>query len=304
MFCMSLGVVLLVCNAMLPCYVAIAACYVSQIVCEIDRTILSSSFNPVCQLALVAHSPEQLFHSYTESCPTSLLWAVKPNLIRTLGRFWKYSAISVDRNYASLGGGARIIRGYTSQTHNLPTPSISGSLLQSFLGYNPHYANVKGAGILLEEDMSVGECWCISGATGHVAIQLSETVFISHISVDYASPRLSSEEDISSAPQNMSLWVLLPLGDTKQAPNLQTRWATEFEFKADQDADFLPMSKFAQAMKFQYNIRQPPTCQIFPFQFRMPSPSQTVIVEINSNEDGATTCLYWLGIHGIQAGRL
>jgi hypothetical protein len=79
--------------------------------------------------------------------------------------------------------------------------------MQLFFGYNPQYANLKTAGIVLEEDTSVGECWCISGAIGHIAIQLFEVVFISHLSVDYAFPLLLSQEDISSALQNMSLWV-------------------------------------------------------------------------------------------------
>ena len=181
---------------MLPCYVAVAACYVSQIICEVDRTFLSSSLNPLCQLALVAHSPKQLLHTDLETCSTSLLWAVKPNFIRTFGKFWKFTGIAINRNYASLGGGARIIRGYTSQTHNLPSPSLTGSLAQFLFGYNPQYANVQRAGIILEEDTSIGECWCMSGAVGHVAIQLSEAVFISHLSVDYAAPRLLSEEEI------------------------------------------------------------------------------------------------------------
>jgi len=289
---------------MLPCYVAIAACYVSQIICEVDRTFLSSSLNPLCQLALVAHSPKQLLHTDLETCSTSLLWAVKPNFIRTFGKFWKFTGIAINRNYASLGGGARIIRGYTSQTHNLPSPSLTGSLAQFLFGYNPQYANVQRAGIILEEDTSIGECWCMSGAVGHVAIQLSEAVFISHLSVDYAAPRLLSEEEIMTATQNMSLWVLLPSSDIEQEPNFQMRPVKGFEFKADQDADFPPGSQFVHALEFQYDIRKPPTRQIFPFQFRMLSPSRTVIVEIKSNEGGAITCLYWLGIHGAKAGRI
>ena len=226
---MSLGIILLAFSAAVPCSIAIAACYVSQIICEVDRMSLSSSLTPVCRLASAAHSPEQLFHTHRETCPTSLLWTVKPGLNRIFGKFWMSAAIAVNRNYASLGGGARIIRGYTSPTHNLPPPSLSGSLIQFLFGYNPQYANVNTAGIILEEDTSVGECWCLSRARGHVAIQLSEVVFISHISVDYASPQLLSQEDISNAPQNMTLWVLIPLEDAKQLPDIRVRSVKEFE---------------------------------------------------------------------------
>jgi hypothetical protein len=297
---MSLGAVLLTCNAIVPCYIAIAACYVSQVICEVDRTFLTSSLTPVCRLASAAHSPEQLFHIHHDTCPTSLLWTVKPSFNRLLGKFWTSTAVAVNRNYASLGGGARIIRGYTSPTHNLPPPSFSGSLIQSLFGYNPQYANVKSAGIVLEEDTSVGECWCLSGASGHVAIQLSEMVFISHISVDYASPRLLSQQDISRAPQNMSLWVLFPLADAERPPNTQMRLVKEFKLKRDRDANFPPASRFIQVLDFQYNIQKPPTRQIFSLPFRMPSPSQTIIMEIKSNEGAPITCLYWLGIHGMR----
>lgn len=289
----------------MPCYAAIAICYVSQVICELDRTLLSATLTPVCQLASAAHSPEQLFHSHTETCPTSLLWGVKPNVIHVLGKFWKYTAIAADRNYASRGGGARIIRGYTSQTHNLPPHSLSGSLLQSFFGYNPQYATVNGAGTILEEDISIGESWCMSRAVGHVAIQLSEAVYISHISVDYASPRLLSEEDISRAPQNLSLWVLLPLADAAehQRPYLQRRPVKEFGFKPDRDAVFSRASEFVQVLDSQYNIGKPPTRQIFALPFRMSIPSQTVVLEIKSNEGAPITCLYWLGIYGMK-GRI
>ena len=50
---------------------------------------------------------------------------------------------------------------YTSGTHGLPPPSIFGSLAESVFGYNPQYANVNGAGIILEESVGVGECWRI-----------------------------------------------------------------------------------------------------------------------------------------------
>lgn len=287
----------------MPCYIAVAACYMSQIMCETDRVFLSSSLNPLCQLALVAHSSEHLLHTDLEACPASFLWAVKPNFILMFGNFWKFT-VATNRNYASLGGGARIIRGYTSETHDLPAPSLTGSLSRLFFGYNPQYANVQGAGIILEEDTGVGECWCISGAVGHVAIQLSGTVFISHLSVDYAAPRLLSEEEIASAPQNMSIWILLPPSAIKQDPNFNMRPAKGFEFRADQDADFPSGSQFVHALEFQYDVRKPPTRQIFPFRFRTLSPTQTVIVEIKSNEGGATTCLYWLGIHGRRADHI
>ena len=136
---LSLGFALLAWKAVLPCYVAIGACYVSQVVCKTDRSIFSASMNTLCKLALMSHSPNHLLQALP-----------------------------------SHGGGANILCGYTSWTHGLPYPSF-GSLSESIFGYNPQYANVKGAGIILEESTGVGECWQISGRIGHIAICLSET---------------------------------------------------------------------------------------------------------------------------------
>jgi hypothetical protein len=93
--------------------------------CEVDRTFLSSSLTLVCRLASAAHSPEQLFHTHrenmsdislmdSESWPQSHLWEILD-----------VCSNSSQPELCSLGGGARIIRGYTSPTQNLPPPSLS-----------------------------------------------------------------------------------------------------------------------------------------------------------------------------------
>jgi hypothetical protein len=179
-----------------------------QAICEIDRTIFSASMNPLCKLALLSHTPDSLHHTHhLQTCPTTVLWTVKPYISRIL---MMQTPISFNRNYVAYGGGASILRRYTSKTHDLPPPSIMGSLAESLFGYNPQYADINGGGIILEESMGVGECWRIYGGVGQVAINLSELVFISHIAMDHASPSLLSEDGMASAPKNMAIWALLP----------------------------------------------------------------------------------------------
>ena len=96
----------------------------------------------------------------SQTCPISILGFVKPY---NLMGHWRQTPCSFNRNYAAYGEGARVLRRFTSQTHGLPPPSILGSLAESLFGYNPQYANVNGAGIILEESVDVGECWRISG---------------------------------------------------------------------------------------------------------------------------------------------
>ncbi len=282
----------------LPCYVTIAACSVAQAVCEVDRTIFSGSMNPLCNLALLSHSPDYLHHPLSPACPTTILRAVKPYI----SGLWRQPLVPFNRNYALYGGGANILRGYTSKTHDLPSPSILGSLTESIFGYNPQYANVNGAGVILEESMGVGECWRISGGIGHAAINLSEAVFISHIAVDHASPILLSEDDITSAPKNMVLWALLPpTDDAEYHFKMPTRPLHDFKLKKYGKDDLPVSSRLFQIIDFEYSISKQPTRQIFQVPFRMHTPTQTVVLEIKTNEGSDTTCIYWLGIYGSRS---
>ena len=296
---LSLGFVLLAWKAVLPCYVTIAACYMSQAICEIDRTIFSASMNPLCKLALVSHSPDHLRHTLSPTCPTTTLWTVRPYISHTLMSLWTQAPVSFNRNYASYGGGASILRGYTSKTHNLPSPSILGSLVESIFGYNPQYAEVNGAGIILEESMSVGECWCISGGTGHVAVNLSEAVFISHIAMDHPSPTLLSEDDVASVPKNIVLWALLP--PTNDAEYKHTRSLNDFKLKKYGKDDLPETSRLLPIIDFQYNVLKQPTRQIFQIPVRMPFPTPVVVLEITTNGGSGTTCVYWLGVYGSRS---
>ena len=302
----SFGFALLASSAAVPCYVGIALCYLSQAVCELDRLLFSSSLNPICKLTSMAHSPEQLAQAQDglSTCPTTLLLTVKPRVANILWSLGQQTPVAIDRNFASQGGGANIVRGYTSHTHDVPPPSFIGQAAKYFIGYNPEYANIKGASTILEEDTNVGECWQFSGTAGHVAIQLSEPVFFSHIAIDHASPRLLSEKEMASAPQNVSLWILRPGGpdNVPLQSDLPTRPLKTFKIRKDVDPILASGSSLLiRLLDIQYNIRKPPTRQIFSIPFHIQFSSQTVIVEVLSNGGASTTCIYWVGIYGLSA---
>jgi hypothetical protein len=292
---LALGFMFLAWNAFLPCYVAIAACYISQAICEIDRAIFSSSMNPLCKLALLSHTPDRRL---SQTCPTAVLWTVKPYVSHTLMGLWRPFPISFNQNYAAYGGGASILRRYTSKTHNLPPPSVLGSLGEAIFGYNPQYADVNGAGIILEENMGIGECWRISGGTGHVAINLSEPVFISHIIMDYASPSVLSEDSIASAPKDMAVWTLPPTDNAEYELRMPIRFLNDFRSMKYGKDDLPGSSRLLKMIDFQYDILERPTRQIFPVPVRRHFPTQTIILEIKTNGGSDTTCIYWLGIYG------
>ena len=299
----SLTFALLAWKAVLPCHVAISVCYISQVVCEINRAIFSGSMNPLCNLALISHSRDHLLRALPQSCPSVALWTIKPSILDTFLGFLGQTPVSINRNYASYGAGARVLKGYTSQTHGLPPPSFLGSLSQSIFGYNPQYADINGAGIFLEEDMGVGECWRFSGGFGHIAVNLSEAVFISHITMDYASPSLLSEHEIASSPKSMALWALLsPMDEDKPEHRTSTRPLTDFKIRIYGEVDNFPVSsRLFHLLDFRYDVSKQPTKQTFQIPFRMHFPTGTVVLEIQSNGGSDTTCIYWIGIYGMPA---
>lgn len=147
--------------------------------------------------------------------------------------------------------------------------------------------------------MSVNAGEFLEGPAGHVAINLSEPVIISHIAMDHASPSLLSEDDISSAPKNVALWALLPLTDNAEyEPRMPVRSLDDFKFMKYSKDELPLLSRLWQITHFQYNIFKQPTRQIFPVPRLFPT--QTIILEIKSNEGSDTTCIYWLGIFGVR----
>jgi len=226
--------------------------------------------------------------------------------------YFPYSLETLGPNPSFIQSELRIIWRRSQNTSGLhlpdtwpPPPSIFGSLSESIFGYNLQYANIKyaninGAGMMLEEDMGVGECWRISGGSGHVAINLSEAVFISHITMDHASPSLLSQEETTSAPKSMALWALLPpADDTEYEPNT-IRLLKDLDIKNYSKNNLPVSSRLLQLIDFQYDISKQPTRQTFQVPFHVHFSTQTVFLEIKSNEGSRTTCIYWLGIYGVD----
>lgn len=85
----------------MPCYFAVAACYASQAICEIDRLVFSASTNPLCKLALLSHTSDGL-RLLSQTCPTTVLWTVKPYISRILIH-WRQTPVSFNLNYAAYG---------------------------------------------------------------------------------------------------------------------------------------------------------------------------------------------------------
>lgn len=116
-------------------------------------------------------------------------------------------SLSSQRNFASRGGGASIIPDFTSETYG--RTACSGSQIAMVICnlQNNYYINPPS--VVLEEDITEGECWEFLGERVQITINLTESVKISHISIGHPSPHLLSPHSCLRAPRAISVWAFV-----------------------------------------------------------------------------------------------
>ncbi|KAK6515644.1 hypothetical protein TWF506_007967 [Arthrobotrys conoides] len=113
----------------------------------------------------------------------------------------QYSATILQKpDYALLAHGTLIDPRLTSSTYDpYDTPGILGKLT-AFLRPGPNEpAHV------LTESTNVGDCWSFPQASGQVSLLLAEPIYPTDVTVDHIPQGISG--DVSSAPQEIELWV-------------------------------------------------------------------------------------------------
>ncbi|XP_023310383.1 SUN domain-containing protein 2-like [Anoplophora glabripennis] len=73
-----------------------------------------------------------------------------------------------------------------------------------------------GPRAMIQADMSPGNCWAIKGTSGGAIIKLIGRVKIDSVSLEHISKNLSPTGEVSSAPNNFSVWGLVNLSDRGQ----------------------------------------------------------------------------------------
>ena len=262
------------------CGTGLAICFITRSVCNFDPFDfpLNLPMKALCSSAPPLHP--QYIHGYCNS----FTW---PWFLHSPQR---ESGLSPLRNYASSGAGARIISELTSPTHGVPKSSFLGYFTDSL----DRKIHIPPPFVILEDRISDGECWRISGNTGQVGVRLSAPIVISHITFDYVSSTLLAPIAIAAAPRNMSLWILIDdIPEFKSLAN-DVRKTSEFVARGK----FKKAGVFIRIADFQYNVSLAASQQRFPVQRHLSAPTQDVVLRVENNEGGDTTCIYWVGIHG------
>ncbi|XP_039203889.1 SUN domain-containing protein 2-like [Crotalus tigris] len=65
---------------------------------------------------------------------------------------------------------------------------------------------MRSPNMILERDNTPGNCWAMKGSQGYVVIKLSQAVRLTSVALDHISKTVSHTEEITSAPQNFSVY--------------------------------------------------------------------------------------------------
>ncbi|EMR11283.1 hypothetical protein PNEG_00311 [Pneumocystis murina B123] len=206
----------------------------------------------------------------------------------------KYSSDVLARpDFALYSSGARINPFLTSPTYlQRPTRFIPRLLSKIFWnigctwGYPPAMA--------INHENTVGMCWAFPGSSGQISIRLSETIFLTDITIEHVHSDIA--HDISTAPRDIQFWAHI------DHPDLQE---LVIQHTSPQSLNSIPPSKsYFLIATMTYNIFSTYSIQTFPIPTviqQLNIPVKNVLFRILSNwGNDKFTCLYRIRVHGTK----
>jgi hypothetical protein len=207
------------------------------------------------------------------------------------------------RNFALHASGATAIPTLTSPTYLLPATTWIGLALEWVRGYDPSSINVNFPTAALDSGVQLGRCWAFSGSSGHLGIQLSERIQITHVMVDSIPSHLVSPTEAQRAPQSIKVWGLV---DSKIAKTFLE--LSDVELCTDEC--FSPplvnprthhARHFVQLAAFTYTANIHNHAQLFLVSehiLQLGIAVDVVVLQVLSNWGSNSTCLYHIGVYG------
>lgn len=202
------------------------------------------------------------------------------------------------RNFAHFGDGARVLPEITSLTFGTRDNRwlYASSPARDFIDKNPPY-------IISDDQMGVGSCWEIEGSTGILGVLLSESIFISSISIDSIHPSLVSITSHIRNPRSITLWGMLPNSSIIPPAAAEVRSAKQFlpNFVPGPRSYIKGKDSFVPLLSAFYDAHGAVTNQHFELasdHWATCVAFQVIVVEILENWGGSTTCIYRLRVHG------
>ncbi|CAG8788944.1 8627_t:CDS:2, partial [Racocetra persica] len=200
-------------------------------------------------------------------------------------------------DYALYTGGARVIPHLTTRDYEA-WPTKSYQILWGILTRKNVIKSNK-ASIVITPSVNVGECWCFNGTKGQIAIRLSRSIVVTHITYHHIGRQVSIDP-ISSAPKDFELWgviddyedVVYYENDTEVVENVEKK---ERKNDVEYSEDFVHFLG-----EYQYDISGR-SAQTFNVPKSIASNNKrvrSIMMKVKSNhENPKFTCLYRLQVH-------
>lgn len=218
---------------------------------------------------------------------------------------------STYRNFALLSSGAMVIPQLTTATSNLPplTNPIKAFYVWA-TGYDDGDPFINLPTVTIEGGVQeVHDCWQFDGEHGHLAVRLSNFIYITDVSIYHPISNLLSSSEVLQAPRNMSLWGLtsVPTATAAQQsiPEValqESRHIRKFATKAHLPQYTDELDQFVLLGSFQYNSTVGGH-QHFSISSTMHNGwmgFNVVILEVTSNAGSDSTCIYHIEVHGYE----
>ncbi|KAJ3963471.1 hypothetical protein EV361DRAFT_756182, partial [Lentinula raphanica] len=77
--------------------------------------------------------------------------------------------------------GAKVVSALTSPTEGLVPLSYAAGLMAVLRGYDKSQMHINPPLVILEEQLSVSNCWQFVGSQGHATVSLSDTIIWNHL---------------------------------------------------------------------------------------------------------------------------
>jgi SUN domain-containing protein 1/2 len=233
---------------------------------------------------------------------------------------WQKDSIAKP-DYAMYYAGGRVIPGLTTNTYSIQPRGI--------LTYA--WGAITGRGILegrppvtaLHPDISVGNCWPISGSKGQLAVMLARSVIITEFTIDHAAKEVA--HDVRPAPKKMEVWGLVEGKENirkveeyhrrreqryRDLAAIASREGRHPPPKEDPCPDSLPESEtyiYIRLAQFTYDLRENNHIQTFsvPQEIQDLGVDISIVVLFIQSNWGQPewTCLYRFRVHGLDVDR-
>ncbi|KAJ3819931.1 hypothetical protein EV361DRAFT_953510 [Lentinula raphanica] len=201
------------------------------------------------------------------------------------------------RDFGLAEGGAKVVSGLTSPTEGLGSLSYAAGLLAVLRGYDKTQMHINPPLVVLEEQLSVSNCWKFHGSHGHITVSLEDTIAWTHFTLHFPDYLESDNSKLRQAPKVLIMRALV-LKSEVEVENLSLLTSWERFVTVDHLFDsslFNSSSAFVDVARVFYTPSKGGH-QTFPTQ--IPVQTSIVLIEIMDNWGDPSTCIHRISFHG------